>query len=135
MTTPTTVPTTADPTVPAGSRGTLDIRPRAVQHVVEHAAAAVTGTIRQESGLTPLGRSGFPRADVSERGDRTAVALDVAASWPCDVVGLTTRVRDEVLAEASRMTGGRVASVDVRLHLVTPEDARRHDPAPARRVR
>jgi uncharacterized alkaline shock family protein YloU len=103
---------------PAEERGTLDVHARALEHIAERAAEQVPDTVRQSSALDRIRRKGYPHASVTVQRSRAWIELDVAATWPCRVTELATQVRDRVLAEAARLSGIDVRSVDVNLHIV-----------------
>ena len=115
--------TTRTPDAPA-ERGTLDVRNRALQHLVERVALDVPGVVRRSAALGGLG-SGSPNADVRAQGDTARVVLSVDAAWPANVTELGERVRDRVLTEGTRLSGVRITSVDVTVHAVTETDERR----------
>lgn len=106
---------------PAAERGSLVVRDRVVQRLVEAVVSAVPGTAdhREETGLGRLGLGGsYPRAAVELQGGRARVTVDAACVWPCRLDELAVRVRDEVLTEVTRLSGVEVRDVDVALHPV-----------------
>lgn len=106
---------------PAAERGTLEVRTRALQHLAEHAATQVRGTVAHTSRIGALGR-GYPRADVSVESSRAWITVDVAATWPCRVTALAAEVRGSVRSETIRTTGTDVCTVDVTVHVVDADD-------------
>ncbi|WP_265442490.1 hypothetical protein [Flexivirga meconopsidis] len=110
------------------TRGRLEVRTGALQHLVEHAAATVPGTVTQRSGLDRLRGRGYPHADITVKGSTSWVTLHVAAVWPCAVEQIMTTTRDRVQAKATELSGTTVAEVDVVMHLVSA------DPGNERRV-
>jgi len=112
------------PAAPAEERGTLEVRASALEHIAQRAAEQITGTVAQSSAMDRLRGKGYPHASVTVQRSRAWVKLDVAASWPCPVTELATRVRDHVLAETTRLSGLDVRSVDVNIHIATHHDER-----------
>ncbi|MBD8606799.1 Asp23/Gls24 family envelope stress response protein [Aeromicrobium sp. CFBP 8757] len=107
---------------PAEERGTLDVRTKALEHLVAHAALQVPGCVARPAGLHPLTRS-LPSASVTYRGSVAVADLHAAATWPCRVQELATTIRDTVRAEASRLSGTDIGRVDVTLHVVPVDEA------------
>lgn len=102
----------------AEERGTLDVRVKAIQHVVERAVLDTPGTVAHRTALGRLRGSNTPRADVTMQGRSARVAVDVACVWPCRIADIATQVRDTVCIETARITGIHVQSVDVTIHTV-----------------
>ncbi|WP_157559739.1 Asp23/Gls24 family envelope stress response protein [Nocardioides sp. Soil777] len=107
----------ADP----AERGTLDVRTKAIQHIVERAVLDTPGTVAHQGALGKLIGTGSPRASITMEGRRARVEVDVAAVWPSPVTRIATDVRDRVLHEAVRQSGVFIRTVDVTVHLVTPD--------------
>lgn len=99
------------------------MRQRVLTRIAEHTALLVPGTVRHDSGLARLTGRGYPSASATVAGRTSRIELDIAAGWPCDVAGLARTVRDRVRTETSRLSGTKVSSVDVTVHLVDPTDA------------
>jgi uncharacterized alkaline shock family protein YloU len=128
----TALATEPDPsTVPAAERGTLDVRTKALEHLVEAAALQVRGIVKPQRSLTGIGTlgslgslvgGGAPSASVSLDGRGARVEVDVAAAWPCRASVLAADVRLRVLEEVTRLSGIPIRTVDVTIHLVDPED-------------
>jgi len=104
-------------------RGTLDVRTRAIQHLVERVALDTPGTVAHRTTLGRLVGSGSPRARVTMDGRRARVDVDVAAIWPCRAADIATTVRERVLDEAARLSGVLIRAVDVTVHVIAPEAA------------
>lgn len=111
---------TADPTE---DRGTLDVRNKALQRIIEHVALKVPGTVVHRSALGRVTGSAFPKADITAEGRAVRVKLDVAMAWPGNVSRIATAARDAVRHEAFRLSGIEVRSVDVTVHAVDPSAA------------
>ncbi|WP_167736735.1 Asp23/Gls24 family envelope stress response protein [Nocardioides sp. 1609] len=103
-------------------RGTLEVRVRAIQHVVEQTVLSTPGTVAHRTALGRLRGSNSPRADITMQGRSARVAVDVACVWPCHVAGIAARVRDTVRAEAARITGVHLHTVDVTVHTLGPAE-------------
>ncbi len=99
-------------------RGTLDVRHKAIQRIVEHAVLQTPGTVAHRSTLGRLTGAGSPKATITMEGRAARVEVDVAAIWPCDVDRIATAVRNTVLTEAFRLSGVQIRAVDVTLHTV-----------------
>lgn len=106
-----------------GARGALEVRQRVLTRIAEYTAELVPGSVRHSSGLGRLTSRGYPSATATVTGSTSRIELDIAAGWPCDVAGLSRTVRDRVRSETARLSGTRVASVDVTVHLVEKGDA------------
>jgi uncharacterized alkaline shock family protein YloU len=98
---------------PAADRGTLEVRTKALQHVVERATLEVPGTVVQHRTLGGVLGSGTPRASVSVRGGRARIDVTVACRWPAPVARIAEDVRSRVSERAAALTGVQVLSVDV----------------------
>lgn len=103
----------------SGLRGSLEVRASALQHLAEHSAASVPGTVTRRSGLDRLRGRGYPHADVTTKGSTSWVTLHVAAIWPCPVESLLTTTRDRVQERVTLLSGTAVTEVDVIVHLVS----------------
>ncbi|MFE6650002.1 Asp23/Gls24 family envelope stress response protein [Nocardioides sp. NPDC057772] len=106
---------TADPTE---DRGTLDVRNKALQRIIEQVALKVPGTVAHRSALGRVTGSAFPKADITAEGRAVRVKLDVAMTWPGNLTRVATAARDAVRQEAFRLSGIEVRSVDVTVHAV-----------------
>lgn len=102
----------------AGQRGTLDVRTVAIQHIAEHVASQVPGTVRHTAGLGKLLGKGYPSADVDVRGSCTWIRLQVAVLWPTAIEDIAVWVRDRVHEQTARLCGSEVRRVDVTVHVV-----------------
>lgn len=109
--------------VDPGERGVLDIKTAAIERLVEHIANGVGGTVRFASTLDKIRGRGCPHASASVRGSSTWISLDIAVQWPSPVESIATQVREQVLAEATRMSGSHVRRVDVTVHVLSADQA------------
>lgn len=115
---------TKTPAADAGidERGSLDVRTKALQHVVERVVLDTPGTVAHRSVLGRLRGSYAPKAEITRHGRAARVSVDVACVWPCRVSEIAALVRDGVRREAARMTGVHLVSVDVTVHTLTESD-------------
>lgn len=111
-------------------RGTLNVRTIAIQHVAEHVASQVPGTVAHSAGLGKLLRQGYPSAQVDVRGSSTWIRLQVAVVWPTVIEEVAARAREEVREQTTRLCGSNVRRVDVTVHLVAADQVQ----ATSRRV-
>lgn len=102
--------------------GTLDVRVKAIQHVVERAVLDTPGTVAHRTALGRVRGSTTPRATITMQGRRASVAVDVACVWPCRIADIATQVRDTVRAETARITGVHIHTVDVTVQTVEAAD-------------
>lgn len=102
-------------------RGVLDIRTAAIEHLVEHIADGVAGTVRFSSTLDRLRGRGCPHADASVRGSSVWISLDIAVQWPSPVESIASDVRAQVMTEATRMSGSDVRRVDVTVQVLSAD--------------
>ena len=114
----------------AATRGTLDVRIAAIEHLAEHVATEVDGTVAYRSGLDKLRGRGYPRAQVSARGPASWISLDIAVAWPSAVEQVAAAARDHVRTETARLSGSDVRRVDVTVHVISADQVS----APRKRV-
>lgn len=123
MTDQATARTPAPVASDAADRGRLDVRTKALQHIVERLALAVPGSVTHESVMDKVRGAGAPHASVTMEGRSARVHVDVAAVWPARVTELAAGVRDAVLREAPRIAGVTIRSCDVSVRTITPAEA------------
>ena len=109
-------------TVPS-DRGRITIAPEAVAQIVGRVAAecygvvgmAVRGAARER--VTQLLPKGRPARGIIVRNDAGAVALElyVVVAYGLNLAEVAATVRSQVAYEVERLTGLRVASVDVHI--------------------
>lgn len=109
-----------DDSVPAGERGRTRIATRVVEKVAAHAVVQVdsaAGAPRRLLGVRTGGVAADTparvRADVS--GDVVTVRVAMSVAWPRSVRRVTRDVRAHVVSELERVTGLKVAEVDIRV--------------------
>ncbi|MGH3349726.1 MAG: Asp23/Gls24 family envelope stress response protein [Nocardioides sp.] len=101
-------------------RGTLDVRNKAIQRIVEHIVLQVPGTVTHRSSLGRITGAALPKADITTEGRAVRVKVDIAMAWPGNISQVATAVRDRVRQEAFRLSGIQIRSVDVTVHAVDP---------------
>ena len=106
-------------------RGTLDVRTKALQHIVERIVLDTPGTVARTGTLGRIVGATSPRVAITMQGQRARVTVDVAAHWPCQVTRIAAVVRDRVRDEATQLSGVNIRSVDVTVHLVGADDTDR----------
>ncbi|VXC02508.1 Asp23/Gls24 family envelope stress response protein [Nocardioides sp. AX2bis] len=104
--------------VRAEERGTLDVRTRALTHLVERAALEVAGSVRHRTTLGKVRGSDLPHASLDVHGHDVRVTVDIACRWPADLSAVTADVRDRVRERVPALSGLTVTSVDVTAHTV-----------------
>lgn len=132
---PTNVPTDADSTAlkpslgaqsdsgaAGGSRGSLDVRSKAISHALEAMVWNHAGVVRDSGGLGRLVGSHTPTAKVDISGHSADVSIRAHVAWPAPVAALAQEIRDEVLARGPELTGVRIRSVDVVLAAASVKD-------------
>lgn len=111
-----------EPADPGEDRGTLDVRNKALQRIVERVALQLPGTVAQSSTLGRIAGTALPKADITAEGRAVRVKLDIAMIWPGNVSRVATAARDAVRQEGFRLSGIQIRSVDVTVHAVDPAD-------------
>ena len=114
---------------PVDDRGTLDVRAKAVEHIVAQASLQVPGCVARPASVQQLGTRNLPSATVTFRGAIAVADLHAAATWPCRAEELTATIRSSVRAEASRLSGTDIERVDVTLHIVSADEAQSQQPS------
>jgi uncharacterized alkaline shock family protein YloU len=99
-------------------RGSVHIADRAVARIAGHAVTQVEGTSaapRRLLGVSLGGDQPDKEASVNARVDGSIVTVNatVAVGYPQSVRAVTARLRTHVRAEVERLTGMRVAHIDV----------------------
>ncbi|MEI7056518.1 Asp23/Gls24 family envelope stress response protein [Nocardioides sp. CCNWLW239] len=117
------IDTDTGPDDPTADRGTLDVRNRAVQRIVENLALQLPGTVARQSTLGRITGMALPKADVTAEGRAVRVKLDIAITWPGNISRIGTAARETVRREAFRLSGIEIRSVDVTVHAVDPSVA------------
>jgi uncharacterized alkaline shock family protein YloU len=99
-------------------RGSVSITDRVVERIAGHAVTQVEGASaapRRLLGVSLGGDGSGNEASVDARVDGSIVTVDatVAVGYPSSVRAVTARLRTHVRAEVERLTGMRVAHIDV----------------------
>lgn len=94
-------------------RGQLHVADRAIQRIATHAAVQIDGVTRTGSELDKVIRRALPRAESTVAGDQVRLSVDIAIVWPHGAGQVARSVRHEVAQQVGRLTGLKVAAVDV----------------------
>jgi uncharacterized alkaline shock family protein YloU len=99
-------------------RGSVSIADRVVERIAGHAVSQVEGASaapRRLLGVALGGDRSDKEASVNARVDGSIVTVDatVAVGYPHSIRAVTARLRTHVRAEVERLTGMRVAHIDV----------------------
>jgi uncharacterized alkaline shock family protein YloU len=99
-------------------RGSVHIADRAVARIAGHAVTQVEGASAAPRRLLGVSLGGNPpdkEASVDARVDGSTVTIDatVAVGWPASVRAVTDRLRTHLREEVGRLTGMRVAHIDI----------------------
>ena len=117
----------------AGGRGSLTIADRALTAIARHVTLEVAGVAPEDQAGAverTIGR-GLPRVSWHRAGNRAAVDVEIALTWPASAIHVASAVQDAVARELERQAGQRVERVSVRVRdVVRPAAAR-----PVARVR
>ncbi|WP_328291812.1 Asp23/Gls24 family envelope stress response protein [Kineococcus sp. NBC_00420] len=113
------------------TRGSLQVKEKAVERIAEAAVAEVPGVIAAQDSAgtiaTALGRS-YPRVDVQVAGHRARVEVDIVTAWPRPAAAVAAAVRDHVTERLRTLADLDVDVVDVTVAKVlrptTPERRR-----------
>ena len=107
-------------------RGSLTVADRVVERVAGHAVTLVDGASaapRRVLGVSVGGPRPDQEASVDARVDGSTATVDasVAIGWPASVVAVSDQLRRRVREDVERITGVRVAHVDIDVvSLVAP---------------
>ncbi|MEV8377701.1 Asp23/Gls24 family envelope stress response protein [Kribbella sp. NPDC056861] len=107
----------------AGSRGNLEISPRAIERIAEATAVQADGVLRQEA---TFGR-GLPKAKVQLAGKRVRVDVELAVEWGFPLADLAAEVRGRLNRTIGTLTGLGVDSVSVDISAVELPDTHVQD--------
>lgn len=101
--------------VEAGGRGSLVLRDRAVERIVEAAVLEVDGVLRHADTLERVTGRSLPRVDVVVAGNRVRASVEVATRWPASLADVAARTRDGVARALADFAGLTVDAVDVHV--------------------
>ncbi|MDV6264899.1 Asp23/Gls24 family envelope stress response protein [Rhodococcoides yunnanense] len=110
-----------------GSRGSVEIKDRAISRTAIAAALKDPRVTRTTGGLSRLTGRELPRADVTLGADTIAVNLYIGVRWPSQITEVTQAVHAAVEEALATMTGLHVHRVNV---LVSDTTLDRSDRAP-----
>ncbi|KQU61265.1 hypothetical protein ASG84_01720 [Rhodococcus sp. Leaf278] len=96
-----------------GSRGSVEIKDRAISRTAIAAALKDPRVTRTTGGLSRLTGRELPRADVTLGADTVAVNLYIGVRWPSQITEVTEAVHAAVEAALATMTGLHVHRVNV----------------------
>lgn len=115
----------------AGTRGSLEVKDKAVERIAQAAVSEVSGVIAagEATGTiaTALGRA-YPRVEVHVAGRRARVHIDIVTAWPRPAADVAAAVRDHVADRLHALADLDVDVVDVAVAKVvrpTTPDRRR----------
>jgi uncharacterized alkaline shock family protein YloU len=103
-------------------RGTLDVRERAVQHIVVAATLQTAGVHRHGSGLGKLAGRELPRASVEVAGNHVRAAVDIAVEWGRPLPAVAAEASHQVHDALSAQSGLIVDRVTVHVATVIAPD-------------
>lgn len=123
---PDTTATLPDP----GERGSLTVADRVVERVAGHAVTRVDGASaapRRVLGVAVGAARESREASVDARvdGHMATVEASVAIGWPASVPTVADQLRQQVRADVERITGVRVAHVDIDVVSLSAPASRR----------
>ncbi|MCZ4520669.1 Asp23/Gls24 family envelope stress response protein [Rhodococcus ruber] len=96
-----------------GSRGSVEIKDRAISRTAIAAALKDPRVTRTTGGLSRLTGRELPRADVTLGADTIAVNLYIGVRWPSQITEVTQAVHTAVEEALATMTGLHVHRVNV----------------------
>jgi uncharacterized alkaline shock family protein YloU len=104
--------------VEVADRGRTRIADRVVKRITARAVAEVdraTGVPRQILGvrLGSMGPDTRARVDADVDGGVVTVRVSMAVQWPAPILAVTRQVRGHVAERLQRLTGLRVAQIDI----------------------
>ena len=104
-----------------GERGSLQVRDRAVERIVEAAVLEVDGVLRHADTLDRVTGRQLPRVEVVMAGHRVRASIEVATRWPTSVLDVTARTRDGVTHALAHLAGLTVDAVDVHVSFLSTD--------------
>jgi uncharacterized alkaline shock family protein YloU len=101
------------------SRGRITIAPGVIAHIVAQTTARCYGVVGMGGRTWPRGRflprRGAQGISVSANGGGVALELNVVVEHGLNLAEVAATIRSQVQYEVERLTGLRVASVDVHI--------------------
>ncbi|CAA9359230.1 MAG: hypothetical protein AVDCRST_MAG72-2101 [uncultured Nocardioidaceae bacterium] len=103
-----------------GLRGELKIADRVVDKIASQAALGVSGVVSSGTGLGKVVGRGLPKVEVTTRGRKTRVGVEIAVVWPNSAAEVARSVRSAVEESVTRYAGLSVLAVDVTVAKLGP---------------
>lgn len=104
-----------------GERGSLELRDRAVERIVEAAVLEVDGVLRHADTLERVTGRQLPRIEVVVAGNRVRASVEVATRWPTPVAEVAARTKDGVARSLAHLAGLTVDAVDVHVAFISTD--------------
>ncbi|KKF01862.1 Asp23/Gls24 family envelope stress response protein [Mycolicibacterium obuense] len=108
-----------------GDRGSLQVRDRAIEHLVEAAVLTTPGVRRHGRALSNLVGHDLPRVDAVVAGDHVRTAVQVAAEWGRPLAALSADARGRITTALRDHAGLAVDGVTVHVAAIVPPSAER----------
>ncbi|MBX7454593.1 Asp23/Gls24 family envelope stress response protein [Mycolicibacterium sp. 3033] len=108
-----------------GDRGSLEVRDRAIEHLVEAAVLTTPGVQRHGRALSNLVGHDLPRVDAVVAGDRVRTAVEIAAEWGRPLAALSADARNRITTALRDHAGLTVDSVTVHVAAIVPPSSER----------
>ncbi|KMO72814.1 hypothetical protein BST22_21445 [Mycolicibacterium chubuense] len=112
----------AAPVTDPGDRGSLQVRGRAIEHLVEAAVLTTPGVRRHGKALSGLIGHDLPRVDAVVAGDHVRTEVEIAAEWGRPLAALAADARSRITTALRDHAGLVVDGITVHVAaIVTPE--------------
>lgn len=112
----------AAPVTDPGDRGRLQVRGRAIEHLVEAAVLTTPGVRRHGKALSGLIGHDLPRVDAVVAGDHVRTEVEIAAEWGRPLAALSADVRARITTALCDHAGLVVDGIAVHVAaIVIPE--------------
>jgi uncharacterized alkaline shock family protein YloU len=102
-------------------RGGLDIRDKAVETIIRH-AAATESIVQRANGMSRLVTDDLPAVSATVHAGAVAATVIVAARWPTPATAFAERIRATVTECVRDQTGLAVTRIDVAVRYL-PQSA------------
>jgi len=110
-----------------GQRGSLQVRGRAIEHLVEAAVLTTPGVRRHGRALTGLIGQDLPRVDAVVAGDHVRTSVAVAAEWGRPLAALSADARDRITTALGDHAGLVVDGITVHVAAIVSPGARERE--------
>lgn len=114
----------AAPVTDAGDRGSLQVRGRAIEHLVEAAVLTTPGVRRHGKALSGLIGHDLPRVDAVVAGDHVRTEVAIAAEWGRPLAALAADARSRITTALRDHAGLVVDGIAVHVAAVVTTDGR-----------